>query len=81
MCDGLCRRIVGILSVFLRDLRLSAGIDRLPVRDFLVALLLIYPNKVWERGGRGMKVVVVKSPKVLGGFLRLVFGIKKTNKT
>ncbi|MEZ3497241.1 MAG: stage V sporulation protein SpoVM [Lachnospiraceae bacterium] len=25
-----------------------------------------------------MKVVLVKSPKMLGGLLRLIFGIKKT---
>ncbi|MBE6836284.1 MAG: stage V sporulation protein SpoVM [Ruminococcaceae bacterium] len=29
------------------------------------------------RGGVLMKVVVVKSPKLLGGVLRLMFGIKK----
>jgi len=26
-----------------------------------------------------MKVVVIKSPKFLGGILRLIFGIKKEN--
>lgn len=28
-------------------------------------------------GGSAMKVVVVKSPRVIGGILRLIFGIKK----
>jgi len=28
-------------------------------------------------GGIFMKVVIVKSPKILRGFLRMVFGIKK----
>ncbi|MGN1319736.1 MAG: stage V sporulation protein SpoVM [Acutalibacteraceae bacterium] len=26
-----------------------------------------------------MKVVLVKSPKILSGFLRMIFGIKKQN--
>lgn len=29
--------------------------------------------------GDFMKVVLVKSPKILSGFLRLLFGIKKNN--
>jgi len=29
--------------------------------------------------GDFMKVVLVKSPKLLSGFLRLIFGIKKNN--
>lgn len=33
-----------------------------------------------ERGDRGMRVVVVKSPKVIGGILRRLFGIHKTPK-
>lgn len=28
-------------------------------------------------GGSGMKIVVVKSPKLIGGILRIIFGIKK----
>ncbi|MBQ8740339.1 MAG: stage V sporulation protein SpoVM [Clostridia bacterium] len=30
-------------------------------------------------GGIVMKVVLVKSPKILSGFLRMIFGIKKQN--
>ncbi|MBQ8203170.1 MAG: stage V sporulation protein SpoVM [Clostridia bacterium] len=32
-----------------------------------------------ENGGRFMKVVLIKIPKVFGGILRLIFGIKKQN--
>ncbi|MBQ2388745.1 MAG: stage V sporulation protein SpoVM [Clostridia bacterium] len=33
------------------------------------------------KGLRFMKVVLVKSPKMLSGLLRLLFGIKKENNT
>ncbi|MBE6732786.1 MAG: stage V sporulation protein SpoVM [Ruminococcaceae bacterium] len=32
-------------------------------------------NKVY--GGIFMKVLIVKSPRFLGGFLRMIFGIKR----
>ncbi len=31
----------------------------------------------FSKGGEQMKIVVIKSPKVLSGILRVVFGIKK----
>ena len=31
------------------------------------------------RRGEKMKIVVIKSPKVLSGILRMIFGIKKEN--
>ncbi|MBO5199716.1 MAG: stage V sporulation protein SpoVM [Clostridia bacterium] len=31
-------------------------------------------------GGWVMKVVLLKSPKLLGGFLRLIFKVKKENR-
>lgn len=37
---------------------------------------------LWQmqmRGGMAMRVVVIKSPKVVGGILRRLFGIQKTN--
>lgn len=33
-----------------------------------------------RRGGYGMRVVVVKSPKVFSGLLRRLFGIRKEPK-
>ena len=33
-----------------------------------------------KRGGIGMRVVVVKSPKMLSGILRCLFGIRKEPK-
>ncbi|MBR3780174.1 MAG: stage V sporulation protein SpoVM [Clostridia bacterium] len=30
-----------------------------------------------ERGGLSMKIVVVRSPKIFNGILRMIFGIKK----
>jgi len=35
-------------------------------------------HKMLSVRGAFMKVVVVKSPKLLGGILRLIFGIKKS---
>jgi len=31
----------------------------------------------FSKGGEQMKIVIIKSPKVLSGILRVVFGIKK----
>jgi hypothetical protein len=38
---------------------------------------LLIPDAVDRR--EGMKVVLVKSPKILSGFLRLIFKVKKEN--
>ncbi|HAE53200.1 MAG TPA: stage V sporulation protein SpoVM [Ruminococcus sp.] len=32
-----------------------------------------------SKGGIHMKIVVIKSPKILSGILRAIFGIKKEN--
>jgi len=65
-------------------------------RGYVPFLLLVQGNAVryrraadsaWDlpftamRGALHMKVVVVKSPKMFVGFLRLMFGIKKSEMT
>ena len=42
-------------------------------RFFVLEMLIIYS------GGKYMKVVLIKSPKLLSGILRMIFGIKKQN--
>ncbi|HBB71127.1 MAG TPA: stage V sporulation protein SpoVM [Ruminococcus sp.] len=40
-------------------------------------MLLAEYNVLFSKGGIEVKVVVIRSPKVLSGILRVIFGIKK----
>ena len=54
----------------------------LAIAAFLGALMcLSFFSLKTVRGALHMKVVVVKSPKMFVGFLRLMFGIKKSEMT
>ena len=66
-CLNLCHRTS--YKLFLSSAIFSGG-----------AMHLGYNISPYEKpllGGKGMKVVVVKSPKFLGAIMRLFFGIKK----
>ncbi|MBQ3563910.1 MAG: stage V sporulation protein SpoVM [Clostridia bacterium] len=48
---------------------------------FIADFTRFYLLQILIKGLRFMKVVLVKSPKMLSGLLRLLFGIKKENNT
>ena len=64
---------MGVCAVALGAGILIAAIFPVGALLFLVALLLIGPAM---RGGEGMRIVVWKSPKMLGGILRKLFRVQ-----
>lgn len=65
-------------AFFIRHPCVPAGGDYHPMMDRADAGAEKSDLKSYLRRCAGMKVVVVKSPRVLGCFLRFVFGIKKS---
>ena len=69
---GIWRRIAGVLNFAYPYDGVYLGNSTHSLRPFLWTIV---------RGGIRMRVVVVKSPRLFGGLLRCLFGIKKDTYT
>lgn len=68
---GVWPGLVGVYGSSVALYGVFAGCSFIPLLDILWQMQM--------RGGIVMRVVVVKSPKLVGGILRRLFGIKREN--